>query len=318
MYHRLILIPLLLLLSIARIPGAPTEAVAIVRMIDPIDSDTNQVGDTFRGTLAASLQIDKETVAPKGTPATVQLVHVKQSGQLKGREEIALQLRSLTIKGDTFLISGQFAEMASESKGEESAKVIGGAAAIGAIVGAITGGKKGAAIGAATGAGAGAVIQLVRGKQVYVASESLLSFQLEDLAGQNSAIHDTGAVAPSVQDYESKVDDVGSRDSEEPHVFDDRQETIIRDWFSDRRNLRGLPPGLAKKDRLPPGLQRQVHKNGALPPGLQKRIQLLPFDLERLLPNLPPNIQRGRIGVDVILVDKTSMKVLDIIRHVLS
>jgi hypothetical protein len=65
------------------------------------------------------------------------------------------------------------------------------------------------------------------------------------------------------------------------------------------------------------GLQRQAQKNGTRPPGLQKRIQLLPVDLERLLPNLPHNIQRGMIGVDVILVDKTSMRVLDIIRQVL-
>lgn len=318
MRYRLTLIPLLLLLSIAPIPGAPTETVAIVRMIDPIDSNKNQVGETFRGTLEASLQIDRQTVAPKGTPVTVQLVHVKQSGQLKGREEIVLQLLSLTIEGDTFLVRSQFAEVASESKGEESAQVIGGAAAIGAIVGAITGGKKGAAIGAATGAGAGAAIQLVRGKQVYVPSESLLSFQLEDLARQNEAIHGTGVVAVDVQDYESTVDEAGARDYEEPYVFDDRQETIVRDWFSNRQNLKGLPPGLAKRNQLPHGLQRQLQKNGSLPPGLQKRIQLLPVELERLLPDLPHSIQRGMIGVDVVLMDKTSMRVLDIIRQVLS
>jgi hypothetical protein len=287
-------------------------------MIDPIDSNKDQVGETFRGTLEASLQIDKETVAPKGTPATVQLVHVKQSGQLKGREEIALQLHSLTIEGDTFLVSSQFSEMVSESKGEESTKVIGGAAAIGAIVGAITGGKKGAAIGAATGAGAGAAIQLVRGKQVYVPSESLLSFRLEDLATQNNTTYETDAVTPSVLDHESTVDEAGARDHEEPYAFDERQKTIIRDWFSNRQNLKGLPPGLAKRNQLPRGLQRQVQKNGSLPPGLQKRIQLLPVDLERLLPNLPHSIQRGMIGVDVVLVDKNSMRVLDIIRQVLS
>ncbi len=34
----------------------------------------------------------------------------------------------------------------------------------------------------------------------------------------------------------------------------------------------GLPPGLAKKDHLPPGLQKHLWKRGSLPPGLQKRL----------------------------------------------
>ncbi len=34
----------------------------------------------------------------------------------------------------------------------------------------------------------------------------------------------------------------------------------------------GLPPGLAKRNNLPPGLQKHLWKHGSLPPGLQKRI----------------------------------------------
>jgi hypothetical protein len=44
----------------------------------------------------------------------------------------------------------------------------------------------------------------------------------------------------------------------------------------------GLPPGLAKRDRQPPGLERQLSERGRLPPGLQKRA--LPEDLEARLP----------------------------------
>ncbi len=35
---------------------------------------------------------------------------------------------------------------------------------------------------------------------------------------------------------------------------------------------RGLPPGLAKRDQLPPGLEKHLLKHGSLPPGLQKKI----------------------------------------------
>ena len=34
----------------------------------------------------------------------------------------------------------------------------------------------------------------------------------------------------------------------------------------------GLPPGLAKRDQLPPGLQKHLWKHGSLPPGLQKKV----------------------------------------------
>ena len=295
------------------ISAVPTDEVLIVRMIDPVDSDVNQIGETFRATLEGQLKISEEVIAPKGTPVLVQLVHVKQSGQLRGREEIALQLRSITLDGESYFVSSQFAEFASEGKGEETAKVVGGAAAIGAIVGAIVDGKKGAVIGAATGAGAGTVIQLVRGKRVYIPSESLVTFKRQDLDVAKE-------VTTSVDNTEKGAYEPGDKEWETEYgpFFGKRQESIIRDWFSNKKNLKGLPPGLAKRKRLPPGLERQLQKNGSLPPGLQKRVHLLPLDLERLLPDLPKGIGRVIIGVDIVLLDKTSNTILDIVRKVLS
>ena len=154
--------------------------VLVVRMIDSIDSDVNKPGETFRATLEEPIAVGENILAPKDTPVTVQLVHVKQSGQLRGEEEIALQLRSITVNSKTYSLTSEFAQVASEGKGKESAKVVGGTAALGALIGVIVGGKKVAAVGAATGAGAGVAIQAVRGKQVRIPSEALLSFALEE------------------------------------------------------------------------------------------------------------------------------------------
>ncbi len=41
-------------------------------------------------------------------------------------------------------------------------------------------------------------------------------------------------------------------------VFGEGQEATIRAWFSNKQNLEGLPPGLAKRERLPSGLERQL------------------------------------------------------------
>ena len=158
----------------------PHGTVLVVRMIDSVDSDVNKPGETFRATLEEPIAVGENILAPKDTPVAVQLVHVKQSGQLRGEEEIALQLRSITVNSKTYSLTSEFAEVASEGKGKESAKVIGGTAALGALIGVIVGGKKGAAVGAATGAGAGVVIQAVRGKQVRLPSEALLSLALEE------------------------------------------------------------------------------------------------------------------------------------------
>jgi hypothetical protein len=75
----------------------------------------------------------------------------------------------------------------------------------------------------------------------------------------------------------------------------------------------GLPPGLAKRDRLPPGLQKQLDRNGSLPPGLDRRA--LPADLENRLPDRADS-ERVIVGTDVILIEKGTDLVLDVIRDV--
>ena len=44
----------------------------------------------------------------------------------------------------------------------------------------------------------------------------------------------------------------------------------IHGWY--RAHYRHLPPGLAKRDRLPPRLERQLIVNGTLPLGLRSRM----------------------------------------------
>ncbi|MFQ5738939.1 MAG: hypothetical protein ACE5JX_07975 [Acidobacteriota bacterium] len=154
--------------------------IVTVRMIDSVDSDQNRPGETFRATLEQPLTVAGKTVASKGAEARVRLIRVKQSGTLRGSEEIALELASLEIEGRTYRTSTEFAELASEGKGGQTAKVVGGTTALGALIGAIAGGKKGAAVGAAAGAGTGVGIQALHGKRVRVESETVLAFRLKE------------------------------------------------------------------------------------------------------------------------------------------
>jgi hypothetical protein len=160
----------------ATAPTIPDGTVLTVRMIDSIDSDTAAVGDRFRASLDEALVVNGREIAPRGADAMVQLDKVDQAGRIAGREEIAIELASVTIDGRETVITSNFAELSSKSKTTQTAKTAGGGAAIGAIIGAIAGGGKGAAIGAGVGAGAGTVYSATRGTSVKVPSETLLTF----------------------------------------------------------------------------------------------------------------------------------------------
>ena len=106
-------------------------------------------------------------------------------------------------------------------------------------------------------------------------------------------------------------------DKGRPALFLPEERRIIRDYYQSGATA-GLPPGLAKRGgKLPPGLQKQLQKNGTLPPGLQKRLQPIPTDLDRRLPPIPEIWERVIIGRDVILLDRRTNRILDIIENVI-
>ncbi len=123
--------------------------------------------------------------------------------------------------------------------------------------------------------------------------------------------------APAKEDKAEKQKGEKSKTDKPVHVPGFAREEIntIRAWF--HTNRAGLPPGLAKREELPPGLQRHLEKNGQLPPGLQRQAQPLPPDLEVHLPRLPRGYKRVVIGGHIILLEERGARVVDIIRDVI-
>ena len=105
--------------------------------------------------------------------------------------------------------------------------------------------------------------------------------------------------------------------------FSNEERRIIENYYrkdhgGKKGKKKGLPPGLAKRGgNLPPGLQKHIERNGQLPPGLQKRLEPLPRDLHGRLPRLPEYYERVILERDVILVDRRTNRVLDIIEDVI-
>ena len=98
-------------------------------------------------------------------------------------------------------------------------------------------------------------------------------------------------------------------------IFTSQEREIVSDWFWSNRN--GLPPGLAKRESLPPGLQKHLRRNGTLPPGLQKKLTPLPYGLDSRLARLPADYLRVVIGRDMILLDRRNNAILDVISNVI-
>ncbi len=88
-----------------------------------------------------------------------------------------------------------------------------------------------------------------------------------------------------------------------------------KDKGKDKGKAQEMPPGLAQRDQLPPGLARHLEKYGTLPPGLEKR--RLPGDLESLLPRARPGTERVIVDDDVFLIQKATGLVLDILLDVI-
>ena len=116
---------------------------------------------------------------------------------------------------------------------------------------------------------------------------------------------------------QSAQDDDGRDAKGGPRVeFTLHDQNIIRGYY--RGDGSNLPPGLAKRNgNLPPGLQKHLERDGTLPPGLQKRVQPFPDDLERRLPRLPDTYRRVTLGVDILILDRRTQRIVDIIHDIL-
>ena len=146
-----------------------------------------------------------------------------------------------------------------------------------------------------------ACLFLLAPSQNAVASETVL------LAQSNTAIEKV------FSDLERRVirEVLGAAGVKDTEVIDDQKDR----GGKKAKKSKGAPPGLARRDRLPPGLEKQLQRNGRLPPGLEKKS--LPRHLRTQLPAPLQGTERIIVGNDAVLIDKATNVVLDVIRDVM-
>lgn len=166
-------------------PPPPPQKITIpagtqlsVRLNDSLDSEKNQVGDTFHGSLSTPIVIGGETVIPSGADVTGRVADVKSAGRFAGNSVLTLELTSLAVNGKTYNVQTNQWTRAGKGEGKNTATKVGVGTVAGAVLGGLIGGGRGAAIGAASGAGAGTgVAAAKKGQQIKLGPEAVLNFQ---------------------------------------------------------------------------------------------------------------------------------------------
>jgi len=158
----------------------PSGTTLAVRLVDTIDSETAQPGQSFKATLDSPLAFEGDVVVPAGYDVEGHVVDVKSAGKFAGQSLLALQLDRISVGGKYYNIQTDQYRRQGASRTKNTAEKVGAGAAIGAIIGGIAGGGKGAGIGAAAGGGLGGGVQAAtHGQQIKLASESVLNFTLQ-------------------------------------------------------------------------------------------------------------------------------------------
>lgn len=284
-------------------PTIPAGTTLQVRVIENLSSSTSKAGQVFHGTLTEPVIVNGQTVYAKGADVTGKVVSAKGSGRLSDPGILVLTLTSVHDATHTTRLQTDPFEIKGQSHTKSNVTKIGGGAAAGAVLGAIVGGGKGAAIGAGVGAAAGTGVAAATGKkEASVESEAILAWRVASSTPGPSTASATQEAASRTKVREF------NESAAVPTGFSSSERHSIQTCFDEHASE--LPPGLAKRESLPPGLERQVEKNGTLPPGLQKKVQPMPQVCQSSLPALPSGYRRVVYGNRVMLIGPQS-KIVD-------
>lgn len=159
--------------------SAPVGTALSLSLITPLSTETAKVETPVRARLRQPLVVDGFTVVPAGATLHGDVIEVERAGRVRGRSRLVIRFSEVEVQGqrDPFRSNALTFE-GEATKGEDAAKV-GGGAGIGAVIGGIVGGASGAAKGAAIGGAAGAgTVLATRGRDVELAEGTELNTSL--------------------------------------------------------------------------------------------------------------------------------------------
>jgi len=146
-----------------RVSSIPLGTAVPVTILAQIDSEHNNVGDSWTGRVTRDVVVGGQVVIPAGAAVSGVVIGMDEGDQNEGNGSITLEARSIeTTVGTRSIASAPVSGGHSYADQGFPAKETAIGAGAGAAIGAIVGGKKGAAIGAAAGGMGGAAMGSAR------------------------------------------------------------------------------------------------------------------------------------------------------------
>ena len=157
----------------------PAGTPVRIRTNQGMDSRHTAAGTSFSGIVLSDVYAGGYVAIPRGAAVQGVVSTATASGALKGRGELALQLTSVTLAGQTYPLAS---DTWAHTGGDKTLRTVDsaiGLGVVGALIGGVAGGGPGAAIGAGVGGAAGIGASAAsQGGQVIVPAEAVLDFRL--------------------------------------------------------------------------------------------------------------------------------------------
>lgn len=159
----------------------PLGTLIQLRTGESVDSKRAKGGEPVQFTMVEDVTFGGVLAIPRGATVHGMIASVKNvgAGRLTGNSELALQLTSLDLGGQSYPLQTDQFKVKAPGKGGRTARNIMGGALLGAVIGGAAGGGSGAAIGAAAGGGAGtAASAATSGPAAWIPAEAEVTFHL--------------------------------------------------------------------------------------------------------------------------------------------
>lgn len=161
----------------------PGGTLIQVRTSEAVNSKRAKGGEPVQFTVIQDVTYAGVLAIPRGAiiHGVIAQVNHLDSGEIKGSEELALELTSLDLGGQTYPIQSDLFKVKGPGKGGRTAESAFGGALLGAIIGGAAGGGGGAAIGAVSGGAVGtAASAAAPAGGAWIPAEALVTFHLAE------------------------------------------------------------------------------------------------------------------------------------------